>query len=377
MSGHQDEPSQPGVAPGAGLAVALALSMALMGGVACTRPDRRPRLEPSPPPGTLPASAGAGGSMRMPGDSTVCANAGCIAPGPIPADATCFELRNHAANDRQAPFVVQPFEAVTCFHYDVPWVEPSGLIAWQTRGDAPAMREWQLFTSAGANDDGSVESCIAGGDSRDALLLMAHPTGGNDVLMPDGVGLRLPAPGTRVVLQWHSLNEGGAAVPDSSSVLLCTRPTARLQRIAGLTVLGTENIGGREGLGLGQQSVNAACTLEGETPVQLLMLAPHMNALGRHVRMTVQRASGAAQPFYDVDFRYDRQLMRATDVTLRPGDRVTTRCTYDNDTGMRVRFHPSSFQSEQCYVYVISEPAGLLDTASPSVLSMTNTCWAF
>jgi hypothetical protein len=374
MSRHQHEPSSAGAAPGLRSGLALVLLAALGSTAGCERPTHP--SHPLPPDGfsTL-ATAGAGGRPRA-GDVEPCANAGCIAPGPIPQDASCYQLINHAANDRAAPFLVQPAEGVSCFFYDVPWVEPSGLVAWQTRVDAPAMREWQLYTSAAQNHDGAVETCIGGGDARDAQLLMAHSTGGNDVLMPEGVGLRLPAPGTRIVVQWRSLNEGGVPVPDASSVVLCTRPTARLARIAGVTVLGTENIGGKDGLGLGQQSVNGACPLEGETPVQLLMVAPHMNRLGRGVRMTAQRASGESQPFFAGEFNYDRQVMWQTNVTLRPGDRVVTHCTYDNVTGMRVPFR-SSLLYEQCYVYAISAPAGALDRASPSALGITNTCMAF
>lgn len=371
MSGQHHEPSSAGAA----LAVLALAVLVLLAG--CTRTAHR--RQPAPPPATPPAlfTAGAG---APPSDVKVCTHAGCIAAGPIPADATCFQLVNHAANDPVAPFLIQPAEGVTCFYYDVPWVEPSGLVAWQTQVDAPAMREWQLLTSSESKDHGAVEGCVGGGDSEGGLLLMAHPTGSNDVLMPEGVGLRLPAPGTRIVLQWHFLNEGGAAVRDASKVTLCTRPTSRLERTAGLTVLGTENIGSRdEGIGLGKQSVDGACTLGGEQSVRLFMVAPHMNRLGRHLRMSVQRANGSAQPFFDVDFSYDRQLMRETEVVLHPGDRVTTRCTYDNDTGVRVPFTGSlqSFKLEQCYVYAISEPAGALDAATPSALGVANTCWSY
>ena len=377
MSGQQHEPSGASVARGSRVvALALVVVIALVLGAACTRPTHRKPHDPLGDGASSQPLAG-GGAPQPRGDGEVCANAGCIAPGPIPQDAACFQLINHAANDRAAPFLVQPAERVTCFYYDVPWVEPSGLVAWQTRVDAPAMREWQLFTSAQPKYDATVEeNCSGRGDASDALLLMAHSTGGNDVLMPEGVGLRLPAPGTRIVLQWHALNEGSAAVPDASSVVLCTRPIAKLERTAGMTVLGTENIGGKEGLALGEQSVNGACPLEGEMPVKLLMMAPHMNRLGNRVRMTVQRANGDAQQFFGAEFSYDRQLMWQTNVTLQPGDRVVTRCTYDNDTGMRVPFR-SSFHFEQCYVYAISEPAGMLDSASPSVLGVTNTCWTY
>jgi hypothetical protein len=374
MEGHDQQPKSGRVARLTRPAALYVCALLALMVIACSRPAHRTEHEPLGPDTSTP-NAGAA-APHVPGDVTVCENAGCIAPGPLPPGATCFEFVNHAPANPLSPYLVQSPEAVTCFYYDVPWTEPSGLIAWQTETETPAMREWALYTSAQKQPDGAVETCQGGADFRESQLLMAHPYGSNDVLMPPGVGLRLPDPGDKLVLQWHHQGSGGAALPDASVVRLCTLPGRALQRAAGLTVLGSESLVSPEGLPPGVPNVDSACTLAGDTPVRLMMLAPHMNRLGDHVRMSLQRASGGSQPILNVDFDYANQPMRATNVTMRKGDRVTTRCSYRNDTGTKIPFG-GSFSAEQCYVFAIAEPAGALDNGAPSALGVTNTCWTY
>jgi Copper type II ascorbate-dependent monooxygenase, C-terminal domain len=343
----------------------------------------------SPVAGTEPSAGGAGpgpvagggapvpARPAPPGDGELCANAGCIAPGPVPAEAKCHELSNHAPDDRAAPYLVKDGEATSCFYYDVPWTEPSVLIAWQTDRDSEVMQEWQLFTATGGQRAGSAELCVGGGNGNSRYgqshLVMAHPRGSNDVLLPAGVGLAAPPPGTKIVLQWHSLNRLGAPVRDASLVRLCTLPASAVGRVASLTLLGTETTGTQDGLPPGSHTVEGSCAI-GDREVFLSMLAPHMHQLGRHVSMSVMRANGVPHSILELDALPERQLMRKIGVTLRPGDRLTTRCTYNNNTGMPVPFG-ASFHHEQCFVYAIAEPAGVLDNGAWSATGASNTCW--
>jgi len=419
MSVQRHEPCFPrgviGLRTAADPLVVGLVAVALAAGLGCARDDRRthppdpfvPTLaDPQPvlmgagADSVLIAGAGVGAEAGAgapanerpspAGDGEQCEHPGCIAPGPIPELAKCHELRNHAPNDRTSPYVVKTGDATTCFYHDVPWTEPSVLVAWQTAVDAQVMHEWQLYTTTAtatsAQRAGSAELCIGGGHSNGpgnnantnarpstSQLIIAHPRGSNDILMPRGVGLFAPAPGTRLVLQWHHLNTLGAPVRDASLVRLCTLPASAVERVAGMTVLGTETVAGLDGLPPGRYDVEASCPLRDRT-ARLLMVAPHMHQLGRHVSLRVQRAGGASQPILDVGFAFDRQLMRATVATLRPGDRLTTRCSYDNPHATSVPFGVQ-FQFEQCFVYAIAEPAGALDNGAPSVLGISNTCW--
>jgi hypothetical protein len=352
------------------------------------RPDPAAGADPAGASGPVPAGgigAAAGASAPSParpappGDGALCTHAGCIAPGPVPAQAQCHELRNHATNDRAAPYLVKDGDATSCFYYDVPWTKPSVLVAWQTERDSETMQEWQLFATTGAQQHpaGSAELCVGGGNGNSrygkSQLIMAHPRGSNDILMPPGVGIAVPPPGAKMVLQWHHLNRLGGVARDSSLVRLCTLPVGAVERSAGMTLLGTETVGTIDGLPPGSHVVEASCPVR-DREVSLLMIAPHMNQLGRHLSMSVMRANGVPQTILSLDFRPDRQLMRRIDVTLRPGDRVTTRCTYDNNTGVPVPFG-ASFHHEQCFVFAIAEPAGALDNGAYSELGVTNTCW--
>jgi hypothetical protein len=407
MSVHRHEPcfSRRAIASRVTASVgAVALAIVLVSGLGCMRDEggeRAPHLpvpvdlqttlagaEAVPTAGSGP-EAGAPARPRPPppGDGEQCAHPGCIAPGPIPAAAQCHELRNHAPNERNTPYVVREGEGTTCFYYDVPWTEHSVLVAWQTAIDSQAMHEWQLYTATGTQRPGSAELCGSGGGNPNPIstnlssnarqstsqLVMAHPRGSNDILMPPGVGLLAPPAGTRLVLQWHHLNTLSAPVRDASLVRLCTLPAGAVERVASLTVLGTESLAGLEGLPAGRYDVEGSCAIR-DRPVHVLTLAPHMHQLGRRVSVGVQRATGAKQPILDLGFAYDAQLMHATDVTLRPGDRLTSRCSYENLSGMPVPFG-LSFQFEQCFVFAIAEPAGALDNGAASTLGVSNTCW--
>ena len=164
MTGHRR------VSAGASVAVALLMAgwSGLGVGVGCTRTTHRPRIHAPPPPPPDPsalstAGSGAGpvaGAPAGPSDVTMCAHAGCIAPGPIPEGATCYELINHVDGDRALPYLVQPGEQVTCFYYDVPWTEPATVIAWQTEIDSPAMLEWRLYTHVVDTKDGTTANCF-------------------------------------------------------------------------------------------------------------------------------------------------------------------------------------------------------------------------
>jgi hypothetical protein len=280
------------------------------------------------------------------------------------------ELVNHDPKDRDAPYMASADEGVTCFYYDAPWRESSVLVAWQT-GAGQVMDEWQLFTNAGEQADGTVSGCAPSSSYGAGQLLMAHPRGSNDVLMPPRTGLRLPGPGSRLVLQWHYNNNVGVPIPDRSVVRLCTMPTSMVPNVAGLTVLGSENAA--QGVPPGRSNVEGSCLLEPADPVvRLLMLAPHMHARGRQVVMRVERANGGVQRVLDLDFDSEAQLMRATNVTLRPGDRLVTSCTYENNGSTVIPFGASVY-SEQCYVFAVSQPAGALDRGSGSPFA-GNTC---
>jgi hypothetical protein len=94
-------------------------------------------------------------------------------------------------------------------------------------------------------------------------------------------------------------------------------------------------------------------------PVQVFALSQHMHKLGRHLKTTVRRGGAPDLVLQDVPYDFEHQnfqLVQPT-VELRPGDVLTTHCTYDNNTGRTVNFGDSS-DDEMCFSDLFYYPAG-------------------
>ena len=61
-------------------------------------------------------------------------------------------------------------------------------------------------------------------------------------------------------------------------------------------------------------------------------------------------------------------------VVLKPGDTITSTCTFQNDTGGNVAFGPSTKQ-EMCYQFSFSYPARALENGALGLIGATNVCW--
>jgi len=311
-------------------------------------------------------------------DLSPCGDGLCAPSGPIPEGAVCHELRNHAPDARDQPFIVNSGEALACFFYTAPWAESSALVAWQTEIDSDAMHEWRLIAEgelgARAGADGSVDSACLGSHPG-ARLLAGSYRGGNDVAMPAGVGVQLPPPGSRLTLEWLHLRDGTGTVPDASTVRVCTLPVAALRSVAGLTILGSEDPGVAMGLDRGKHSVSGRCTASADGPaLRLHMLAPHMRRYGRRIRLSIERAGGERETVLDRRFDYEQQNVLSVTTVVRPGDTLVTTCDYEIGGSYPVSFGPSvSF--EQCYLFAFTAPVGALDNPTFSMFGVLNHCF--
>ena len=73
------------------------------------------------------------------------------------------------------------------------------------------------------------------------------------------------------------------------------------------------------------------------------------------MRVVVNRAGGGQEVVHDEAFSFENQRMYPEDITLNPGDYLTTTCTYSS---------PATFGSgtnqEMCYWFALAYPAGAL-----------------
>lgn len=206
-------------------------------------------------------------------------------------------------------------------------------------------------------------------------LLALWTPGSCNVSYPEDVGGQLPANG-KIMVQWHHSNETGGVQPDGSKMTICTVPEGSRPHVGGITVLGTENLGGPIGMSAGKHEFSGSCVNDSGAPITVFAFMPQMRALGRRMRSVVQDARGATQTIFDEPFVADQRVyyLLKSPFAMQPGATLTSTCTYENDTGQPVGFGVSA-QMEMCFQLAFSYPHAALNNGAISLIGMTNTCW--
>jgi cytochrome c5 len=323
---------------------------------------------------------------------STCAQPGDAAQAPKPPTATmrvdengslCYQFQNHGAPEPgdKSPYPVPGGEHYVSFFFKSPWQQPSELISFKTLADnRKLLHHWLLYTTIGNDMDGTFAPGIGTHIGDAAQLLAGWAVGGNDVEMPQDVALRLPPPGSGIMIEWHFYNAGGALEMDTSSVELCLAPQGTRKNTAGMTWLGTENFNGPLGMPARAMSDFGGTCLPSRTgmndtdPIHIFTLWPHMHQYGRHMKSVISRANGTQEEVFSKPFDFNYQITYDTNLDLYPGDMITSTCTFENTSDLNVAFGPSSNQ-EMCYQFAYSYPAGALDNGVPSLVGATNTCW--
>jgi hypothetical protein len=305
--------------------------------------------------------------------------------GPVmnPDGTTCYQFRNHGQPmpGDTTPYGVVPGEHYVSFYYNAPWTTPQELVSWRTVYDnRKVMHHWLLYSTFGNSMDGTFAPSIGTHLGDDAELIAGWAVGGNDVHMPQDVGLKLPDPGTGLLLEWHFYNTDADVQMDSSAVEVCTVPAGSLKHSAGMTWLGTENFNGPLGMPPKTKSEFSGTCLPSRAgmndtdPIHIFTFWPHMHTYGRHMHSTVVRADGTTEEVFDKPFDFNYQITYDASVDLYPGDTITSTCTFENTSDASVAFGPSTTQ-EMCYQFAFAYPVEALDNGVPSLVGATNTCW--
>jgi hypothetical protein len=109
-------------------------------------------------------------------------------------------------------------------------------------------------------------------------------------------------------------------------------------------------------------------------PIKIFTLWPHMHTYGRNMKSVVNRADGTTEEVFNKPFDFNYQITYDSAIELRPGDSITSTCTFMNTSDLSVAFGPSTDQ-EMCYQFAFSYPVGALANGVPSLVGATNTCW--
>jgi hypothetical protein len=375
---NESTPEEPGMA--AGSDEHDTLPPASDAPVSTGKPEM-PAAAGGPAPAPTHAAAGAPADKPMP----PAADGGSAAPSPPTTDVeTCYDLRAHGKSTPgdTTPYSVPGGETYTSFIFKAPWTTPvQGIRFVQLPDNQAVLHHWILYTERAPASDGDVQPCeLSGllgffcGQGSTRSMITGWAPGRGDFVLPGGVGLELPAPGSMLALESHYYNNGAANADDKSGVQVCVTSALRPQT-ASISWLGTESIkvpANAAGQASGTCHPKRA-NLNMTDPIHILYSWPHMHKLGRHLNSVINRADGTTETLYDGDFSFEFQALHDTPTLLQPGDAITTTCSYQNTTPAAVGFGQSTTE-EMCFNFVYAWPAHALDNSGANFGEASNTC---
>jgi len=338
--------------------------------------------------GALAGSASEGGCATMPPPTTGGDGQEFGALTPMPGE-TCYDFPVHQSTTSvdATPYTVVGGEHYEQFYFKAPWPKGSVATRYGTKLDnAKVLHHWLLFKTSETDPEGSHKtSPLPTLLGVNATLMAGWAVGGNNLKMPDDVGLEMPDAGTELNVQWHFYNSTGSTETDHSAVQVCVVPAAMRPHIAAMTWLGSEDLGGAiwsggPGMPAHQMSnFSGTCKplrtgMNATDPIHVLAFWPHMHKLGVNMKTVVNHKAGMSETIFDKPFDFNHQVHYAQQFDLMPGDTMTATCTFNNTTDHGVPFGESS-DSEMCYQFVYSWPAHALENHAMSWLGATNTCW--
>lgn len=281
-----------------------------------------------------------------------------------------FKAHGASTPGDTSKFSVEPAaQYLTMFYFARPWSGDVQVLDVRARLDnASIVHHWALYTIDNPDvRDGEVGR---GGAAfyvplhRGTKILHAAGNGSTDLRMPDGVGLQVPSgPDVALALEIHYYNAADVVAQDASGAEICVTSKKRPQEAA-------PHVVGRLTFSLPANArtvVSGTCRPQGSVgEIHLLSVAPHMHTFGIRSTWTVNRANGQQVDLLDVPFRFQEQRSYAlpadgssADVVLRPGDTLTTTCTFEN-TSDRVVPASDRTEDEMCQPTVLAWPAGAL-----------------
>ncbi len=104
----------------------------------------------------------------------------------------------------------------------------------------------------------------------------------------------------------------------------------------------------------GKKTVSQKCTSGHD--YEVLSSWPHMHELGDSFVGEIEHKDGSITPLIELDgWNFEMQLTYHTPATLKVGDKLVTRCTWDNQTGKMVPFGLGT-KDEMCFNFIYLSP---------------------
>ena len=324
------------------------------------------------PAGTGCGSGGTGSGGTGSGGSGSGGTGASGTGGAPPDQGQCYELLSHAPSSKTTPYSVNSEHYVN-FFFDAPWPADAQGISFESVFDAhpEIVHHWLLYTVGNSplsppQPDGAVESFANGSHPGATLIAGWAPGGNNGVNLPPDVGLDINGQSRKLVMELHYYANG--SFTSRSGLKVCTTKTPR-KNLATVSWLGTENISLAP---RAQGTASGTCAPSTSQQIHILRSWPHMHRIGTHMKTVINRAGGGTETLVDQPFNFNTQLAYETPAVLNPGDRLTTTCTYQNDSATTVRYGTNT-NNEMCFNFVTAWPANLLQHGTHSG-GVTNPC---
>lgn len=272
-----------------------------------------------------------------------------------------IELRAHDGDGKKFPVPLED-DSYECFYFKVDSQIDAETLTTSLSpllDDTRVLHHSLLFAANNEDEAPSGTHAPCNGVHPGAQLLTAWLPGTPALVMPDDVGMETPSGSSaQFILENHYNNTArhrGAS--DNSGIKVCATKKPKSQRAA-IHWLGSELITLPPN---SQGSAQGTCTPSDDEPVHILGVIPHMHQLGRNVTMTINRADGSKDVLHEGSFEFENQTYYPKDVVLQPGDTVTTKCDYMNDTTGVVTLGEKTTQ-EMCYMFTLAYPVGSMNT---------------
>lgn len=181
-------------------------------------------------------------------------------------------------------------------------------------------------------------------------IIYASGVGTNELMFPEGTGLRLEAD-TVIFLQLHIFNLTDEAIAGTSGVEVFVVEPETVTQEVDLFLPGPTELA----IPANQTStVTGTCTVA--QPQTVFALFPHMHQLGTHFKTTIN-VGGADQVVHDAAYDFNEQsFLPIGPVEMAAGDSITTECTFNNTTAGTVGWGESS-TTEMCFSILYRFPA--------------------
>ncbi len=311
---------------------------------------------PMPPPPNEPLSAEDAGVLDAwiaagaPESDEACGGAGGGGAGGAPMGCTP-DVKLQPATPWVMPKDVE--DEYVCYGVDVDLGEKRHVTALAPLIDNSTIVHHMLLFSAASSYSSTPKPC--GGASMGQLVGVWAP-GGQALVLPPEAGY--PIDGTaHFVLQVHYSNIMNLdGQQDSSGYQLCTTNELR-PNDADILAFGTFNLNIPA-----QSSADITCDLDlpGFTPtLHGIAGMPHMHKLGTYLSTTLfPGGDGAPVDLGTADpWNFESQVWTMLDesTVLKPGDKVRTRCVWDNPTSQNVGFGEKT-GDEMCFGFLMYYP---------------------